>query len=720
MMLISSKSELTSMIGLLRGVNFLAFDIETTGFDPYSEKMVMLQFWDGEEDHPVYIVDARNACASKKKAEFLGEMLAPVFEEAGVIVGHNLKFDLSWSRLQLGLELPRLNIWDTMIAEQYVKGLGSSDAMKQNISFSLKATAHRYNLGEMSKEERSWFIGLNSRGDEWGADFPPEQLAYAEKDVRVLKPIWEAQRRTLEARGMLPAMSDEMGALIALVECELNGIYINVPAWRAFIKEKEEEAEGYYEQVYGTFAPAILSARAQKFEEEMNTYRLWESYRESALGLLRGRWEMGGAEDHGEPWPKWGEYKTLGMKAWREAHPKPNKPKISNEPANLGSPTQLLEALHAKGIQVKSAGVEVLEPLKEQHKEIALLLQWRKSVKFSQSFGESLLSKINPHTGRIHPTFHQVGASSGRMSSSNPNFQQIPSKGDGARIRGCVVAPAGYKLLVADYSAQELRILADQSGDENMLALFERKADAHIYTASLMFGIPEEEVTKEQRGIAKTINYLICYGGSAFLLSSRLKVSTGEAEDLMSKWFEAYPKVKPWLEERAKYTQKTLTSPTVTGWVRRFPHPPSEPTRPKRYSDGGYDDGAWEKYHEGIRERKAVYNRLARQGMNTPIQGAAAGITKKALALFVRGFDSKTGRCYNSGSEYTKWCENSKLHNFRLIAVVHDEIVVEAREEDAEAAAEYLADCMDAACKAVLKRVFIPRTEVVISDHWTH
>jgi DNA polymerase-1 len=270
-----------------------------------------------------------------------------------------------------------------------------------------------------------------------------------------------------------------------------------------------------------------------------------------------------------------------------------------------------------------------------------------------------------------------------------------------------VIAPPGYKLIVADYSAQELRILADLSGDTNMLDLFEREADPHIYTASLMFGIPTEEVDKAKRGVAKTINYLITYGGSAFLLASRLKVSTNEAEELMSKWFEAYPQVKPWLDKRARHTQDKCNSPTATGWVRQFPKAKAAPTKPKRYSDGGYDDGAWEKYHEEEREYKQSLNRLARQGMNTPIQGCAAGITKKALALFVKG-------CYNS-LKYTKLGTHLKL-----IAVVHDEIVLEAPEGIAEEAAEYLADCMDQACKAVLKRVYVPRTEVVLSDHWTH
>lgn len=704
-MIVQNKAELLQMVGSLRGANFLAFDIESTGFDPYTEQLVMLQFWDGEG--PVYIVDARIACSSSRKAKFLGEILKTVFDEAGCITGHNLKFDLAWVQHHLGIELSKLNIWDTMIAEQYIKGLGLSDAMKQGISFSLKDTAKRYDAGEMSKEERNWFIHLNSRGDEWGLPFPPEQIEYAERDVRVLKPIYEAQRRTIEARGMLPAMQDEMGALIALVQCELNGINLNVSEWRAFIKEKEAEAEEYYTQVFEVFAPAIQAARLKKFDEEMEVYRAWEQEREGELSCLRGRWSSRAGDF---PYDSWGKFKADRMKAWRAENPNPGKPKLSTDPPNLGSPTQLLDALHARGIEVQSAGVEVLEPLKDQYPEIALLLQWRKSIKFSQSFGESLLEKINPVTGRLHPTFHQIGASSGRMSCTNPNFQQIPSKGDGAKIRACVVAPQGSKLIVADYSAQELRILSDLSGDARMLDFFEREVDLHEATARVMFSISEDQpVPKELRTYSKTINYGIAYGMSAFSLAMRLKVDPDRGEELMDAWFKTYPSIKGWLAERAKYTKHHRTSPTATGWVRRFAYHTPEPTKPGR----GESSAAWGKYHEAVREYKQAMGRLARQGMNTPIQGAAAGITKKALALLVRG-------CYNGTEIRSSGQGTPNKIQFKILAVVHDEIVLEAREENAEAAAEYLADCMDQACKAVLKRVHVPRTAVKISDHWEH
>jgi DNA polymerase I-like protein with 3'-5' exonuclease and polymerase domains len=679
----------------------LYFDIETTGFDPYTEKMVSLQFWDGEGD--VLVLDAR-----RKDPRRLGRVLGPVFYGARIIIGHNLKFDLSWMLAQCGINPRRIRaVWDTMIAEQYLKGLGMSDGMKQGVSFTLKATAQRRGLG-MSKEERNWFIGLNSRVEEWGAPFPPEQISYMEQDVRVLAPIFKDQRREINERGMANALRDEGSALLALVEAETTGISIDVEGWRDFIKEKESEAAALYEEVSGVFSPPVLADRARRFEEEMQEFRSWEASRDAELECL---WKVWGEGVGQHTRVGWGDYKVSSMSAWRASHPRPKKPKVSNDPVNLQSPPQLLCALRALGIEVDSSGVEILEPLKDQYPEVDLLLKWRKAVKFSQSFGESLLEKINPVTGRLHPTFHQVGASSGRMSSSNPNFQQVPSRGDGARLRACVVAPPGKKLIVADYSAQELRILADLSGDENLLRFFEEEAnlrdDIHQFTARLMFGVPEEQdIPKDLRSAAKTINYGVVYGIGAPGLSRQLKSTVDRAQELMGIWFEAYPGIKPWLDEQASYTQKHHESPTATGWIRRLQNPPAEPTRPRRYSDGGYGEGAWEEYHTRLREYKASLGRLARQGMNTPIQGTAAGITKKALAYFMKG-------CYNT-------VERSKRDQMKIIAVVHDEIVLEADEEAAEEAAEYLADCMDAACKLVLKRVHIPHTQAVISDHWTH
>lgn len=701
-MIVQSKNDLVQMVGALRRSNFLAFDIETTGFDPYSERLVMLQFWDGVEDHPVYIVDARNASSAPKKAKFLGELLTPVFEEVKAIVGHNLKFDLAWVKHWLGIKLNHLRLWDTMIAEQYIQGLGLSDAVKQGVSFSLKDTAKRYEAGEMSKDERNWFIGLKSRGDEWKAPFPLEQIVYAERDVRVLKPIYEAQKRTIEARGMSEAMEDEMGALIGLVECELNGILIDQSGWRSFIQEKTEEANNYYEQVYGVFAPGILSERAKKYDEELQLYRAWEVLRDETLKRLEMQYEWNPPTTE-----KWGAFKLRSMREFKEKNPPPKKPKLSTDPPNLGSPSQLLDALHARGIMVKSAGVEVLEPLQDQHPEIALLLRWRKAVKFAQSFGESLLDKINPVTGRLHPTFHQVGASSGRMSCSSPNFQQIPSKGDGTKLRSCVVASEGSKLIVADYSAQELRILADLSGDARMLDFFAREVDLHTETAKVMFGLTE--VDKASRNAAKTINYGIAYGMSAFALAARLKVELERGEELMNAWFRTYPSVKGWLKQQANFTQKYKKSHTKTGWVRQFPHQASEPTLPHPKAS----EKEQEAYTKKLREYKQSQSRLARQGMNTPIQGCAAGITKKALAFLVRGVDSQAKPWYTSDVRRSGT-------RFKIIAVVHDEIVLEALDEDAAEVAEYLADCMDAACKAVLTRVHIPRTEVTVSDHWTH
>jgi DNA polymerase I len=700
LILVDNKAAFTSMVDALSRASILFLDTETTGFDPYTEKLIMIQLWDGEGE--VYIIDMRKITAPKGLGKAINSYLEQVY-----LVGHNIKFDLQWLAHHLGLTLSRLSLWDTMIAEQYLFGLGMSEAKIKNISYALKACAGRRGVG-MSKEERNWFIGLNGRGEEWDGAFPQTQLEYAELDVRALKRVYEDQVEELSKRGFLGPMNVEMDALAALAHVELSGVPVNQAAWREVIRQKEKEAAELYREVYGVFSLPILASRARLFEEKSKLYQAWEYERDKALVGLQYGYDMQEAEQGPLP-EKWGVFKARMMKQWRDEHPNPGRPKISTEPANLGSTTQLLQALKGLGIEAKNTSSQTLEELEEDHPEVGILLQWRKAIKFSQSFGENLLEKINPITGRLHSSYQQIGASSGRMSAFNPNFQQIPSKGDGSKLRSCVQAPPGKKLLIADYSGQELMILADLSGDERMMEYIGDGVDLHAATARLMFNLGPDADTKKievapgisARSAAKTINFGIAYGMSAFKLSKDLGCSKDRGEELMNAWYEAYPQARKWLLKQAEYALNHLKSTTVTGWIRQLTALPSEPTRPGR----GCSADEWKEYQQNLRDLGKLKNRIRRQGMNTPIQGAAAGMTKLALGLY-----------FNSALWYNQLV--LKHYSLKIIAVVHDEIVIEISEEIAEEAARTLADCMDQAAKQVLKRVRVPHTEVKIAEVW--
>lgn len=200
-----------------------------------------------------------------------------------------------------------------------------------------------------------------------------------------------------------------------------------------------------------------------------------------------------------------------------------------------------MRALTHLGIPLHDTDDLTLGPLVSTQAVIAKLLEYRHAAKALSSYGESFLTHIHPVTGRIHLEFHQLGADTGRMAASNPNIQQIPNQ---ARYRACFVPEPGKRLVVADYSQIELRILAEMTGDETLLDAFETGADLHKMTASMMFGVPLESVSKQQRQSAKALNFGIVYGMGPSGLATRIGSTLDEAKELIDRYFAAYPGVR--------------------------------------------------------------------------------------------------------------------------------------------------------------------------------
>jgi DNA polymerase-1 len=270
-------------------------------------------------------------------------------------------------------------------------------------------------------------------------------------------------------------------------------------------------------------------------------------------------------------------------------------------------------------------------------------------------------------------------------------------------IRRAVIAEEGNLIIKADYSGQELLILADLSGDENMLRLLDEGADLHSETARLMFGLSSDVDTKKHyvapsvsaRDAAKTINYGIAYGMTKYRLSKVLKCSLETAQSLIDAWFHAYPGVKQWLDNQKVLGEQTLQSRTICGWVRHFDPLPPEPLKPRYTSKE-----EWKAWNEKHREWEKLRGALHNKAMNTPIQGAGAGMIKLAVSLFF------------------EWCTKNEK-SVKITGIVHDEIVVEAPKDQAEEAGEMLVECMDQAAKHYLKRVRVPKSEVKIQKWWS-
>ncbi len=296
------------------------------------------------------------------------------------------------------------------------------------------------------------------------------------------------------------------------------------------------------------------------------------------------------------------------------------------------------------------------------------LLAWRAQQKILSAYGEGFLAHIHPVTGRIHPRFRQIGASTGRASCQDPNLQNIQH---GDAFRAAFAAPAGRRMVTADYATCELRILAEMSGDPVFVKTFADGGDLHAIVASRLFGKPVSKTENpELRARTKAINFGLVYGMGAAGLAGQLEIPVPEAEKLLEQYFKTYPKIRAFLEETAEAGLGRGYAVTLAG--RRL------------YLDGTDDP-----------ERRSSLSRVAR---NMPIQGTSADITKLAMARAARAF------------------RREGLDAF-LVNSVHDELVVEAAEGDAEAAAEVLRREMVAAGDAFLASV--PTVvDVTVADHW--
>jgi len=330
---------------------------------------------------------------------------------------------------------------------------------------------------------------------------------------------------------------------------------------------------------------------------------------------------------------------------------------------NLNSPLQLREVLFDKlSLPVKkktkkgdpSTDVEVLNDLSKEHDVPRLMLKYRGLSKLKSTYIDALPKLINKNTNRIHTSFNQVGTSTGRVSSSDPNLQNIPIRTEeGMMIREAFISEEGFTLLSADYSQIELRLLAHFSGDENLIDAFNRGKDIHNRTASEIFGVEENEVNAEMRRLAKNINFGIIYGISAYGLARQTGSSVSTAKEYIDQYFERYCKVKGYLEGSIKKAQQTGYAETLIGRRRQIPDLKSN-----------------DRSVRGFGERAAI---------NTPIQGSAADIINVAMI------------------NINKYLENN--FKSKMILQVHDELLFEIAQDEEEEAISAIKNRMEGAWK---------------------
>lgn len=337
---------------------------------------------------------------------------------------------------------------------------------------------------------------------------------------------------------------------------------------------------------------------------------------------------------------------------------------IAGQSFNVDSPKQLQEVLFGKlGLPVKrktatgqaSTAEDVLEELAEEYELPRVIMEYRGLAKLRSTYTDKLPGQINPRTRRVHTSYHQAVAATGRLSSTDPNLQNIPIRTpEGRRIRQAFVAPEGHVLMAADYSQIELRIMAHLSGDENLVRAFAEDRDVHQATAAEVFGVTPEAVSGEQRRAAKAINFGLIYGMSAFGLARQLGIERGAAQEYVNLYFERYPGVKAYMDETRAMAREQGYVTTVFGRRLHLPDIGSRNAQLRQYA-----------------ERSAI---------NAPMQGTAADIIKRAMI------------------SVNDWLTSNGL-GARLVMQVHDELVLEVPTGTVAAVREGLEQRMTAAAR---------------------
>ncbi|MEO6726977.1 MAG: DNA polymerase [Blastocatellia bacterium] len=576
--LITSADELPQIAEDLRAQPAIGLDTETTGLDPHTSRLRLLQLASPQTS---YVIDC---------FRFATEQLKPLLEliaaEQPVKIAHNAKFDAKFLMKHLGGV--RLNgIFDTYLASTLISAGNEHDR------HGLAPVAYRYLDVEINKEQQR---------SNWAGELSEHQLEYAARDASVLVPLREKLAAKLDETDLLITAEIEFGCVLSIAAMELAGVHLDVGRWRELMNKMTIERDAVASELQ-----EVLGAGAA----QMNLF--------------------------GEP-----------------------------EPINLDSPSQVKEALARIGIEIADTREWTLSKLVGEHPVIAKLLEHRGLSKNLSSFGENILEYINPTTGRLHPDFRQIGTPTGRITTSSPSLQQIPHTPE---YRSCFRAPAGRKLVVADYSQIEMRILADMANDEALLKAFRSGADLHRTTASQMLNIPLADISPRQREGAKGLNYGLVYGMGAEGLASRIKVSVQEAQGMIDRYFEAYSGVARFLHNAAESAVRDRLSRTASGRMWKFSLDTND------------------------RSQLAA---LRRVGKNAPIQGTASDIFKRAMRLLddtLFGLDA------------------------RIVNSIHDELVVECDAAIAQEVKEIVRHEMIAGAKEFLPRVPV-EVEVAISDAW--
>ncbi len=688
------------------------FDVETNVVDFFLDRRARtIQVGNREEQ---YVIDLLALCGWDKEAlhtvqgEFgtklpqsglmrqLIDTLRPALESnTWLKLGHNLEFDYTTAKWCLGLR--PWNLYDTLLAERIIH-LGAVPYYAKDF-WGLDDLVRRYLQRCVDKSEQTGF----------GFDGPltQAQVEYAALDVRLPFAIRSLQRKVLRADGLERVLKIENDAIPAFCDMHINGLLIDQEKWMSLVNATKAEHAENVRALDKHFLPVV----GAKVEPKHDLAQLEAEWRNTKDRAARAAARVAFYAARKE------------VKTWQEL-----SETFEGEAAlNYGSNPQLLAALRKAGFGEKKLRDTNDRSLKKLagNPIIDALRDYRETSKVLSTYGEKFLAKyVNPITGRVHSRFKQLGADTGRTSSEDPNVQNILR---GADWRGCFVAPPGYKIITLDFNGCELRILAELSQEPVWIEAFKNDWDVHSVGAEILFRDEWKNAAeagcayyekhakcsckghKKLRDRIKAINFGLAYGMEYKKLAEELGISKDEAKHLMETYKGQFVVVTLYLENSGRSAMAMLEARTMSGRRRKFQKPSWEQAKVRaieRLKKQGRrpEDLTTDHINSAL---AMMWGGIQREGKNTPIQGTNADIAKLAMGC---GFDP-------DGKPYA-WHLIEPVYDAKMVNFVHDEFVVESKDEVVEECFAAVADCMERAGAEFVKSIRMT-TEGHIADCWT-
>lgn len=597
---------ITNLVDVVKSksATILSVDTETTGLDCHTDKLILLQIKAGNE---VYILNCR-----KLAKETVTNIVKSLVIYSPLLISHNSKFEVKFLFAHTGLLLT--NTHDTMTTEVLINaGIGQS-------LYSLKHLVDKYCGVVLDKDVRQEFYNNPD------AEITEQQIIYAANDVLYLEDIYNKQMAKVREFNEEKVYKLECDVLPVVAMMEYTGIYLNPEECKRLMKVAEEKREVVGEEILNT----ILN-NAIKNVKYGNALEFAE-----ALLITDGT-------------------KT---KRDRKALESITDPQYVLEWAkknfNLGSSFQLKTGLNLilkpKKIVLENTNEKTIEQYKNKHPIINTVFEYREYDKRITTYGQSFLDAINPVTNSVHTDYLDIGAATGRFSSTNPNMQNIPRESE---YRGMFQARPGYTFISCDYNQQEYRLAGAITHEPAIISAYQAGKDMHTKTGALLNNVSLEEVTKTQRFDAKTVNFAMIYWTSVYGLRYTIKSTTEKAQWVYDTFTNGYPIFCAFRDMAAEKIWELGYSTTLLG-RRRWNLP-----KPK-FADS--------------KEFLKFKQRVMREGFNHIIQGTGADITKMAMVKIFK--------------------ENPFGEALRILLTIHDEVLVEVKDEIVKEATKFIEDCM--------------------------